>query len=106
MDTIESVAAALPVGLQSRGVCPMCLLLLLQGGPESFVVPTLWLEGMDEPVHDALRDAVRRDVPGAAAALEDFEARGCRSAIFRTVVRRLARELDESVRRSYAASLN
>jgi hypothetical protein len=106
MDTIESVAEALPVGLHSRGVCPMCLFLLLQGGPESFVVPTLWIEGMDEPVREALEDAVRRDMPGASAALDDLQARGCRSAIFRAVVRRLARELDESARRAYAASLN
>ena len=106
MDKTESVAAALPVGLQSRGVCPMCLLLLLQGGPESFVVPTLWIEGMDEPVRDALVGAVGRGVPGADEALADFEARGCRSTIFRAVVRRLARELDESARRAYAASLN
>jgi hypothetical protein len=106
MDTIESVAEALPVGLHSRGVCPMCLLLLLQGGPESFVVPTLWIEGMDEPVRDALQDAVRRGVSGAEAALDDLEARGCRSTVFRAVVRRLARELDESARRAYAASLN
>src|SRR5262245_26801884 len=106
MDAIESVAAALPVGLHSRGVCPMCLLFLIQGGPEATVVTNLWAEGLGDSVRAELAEAARRGTAGAGDALADFDARGCRSAIFRAVVRRLARELDESARRAYQASLN
>jgi hypothetical protein len=66
----------------------------------------LWAEGLDASVAIALERAVRLDVPDAAEALRDFEARGFRSTIFRAVVRGLAEELDENVRRSYLASLN
>ena len=106
MDEIESVAGALPVGLHTRGVCPMCLLFLIQGGPEAAVVTNLWAEGMGDSVRAELADAALRGLAGAADALADFDARGCRSSIFRAVVRRLARELDESARRAYQASLN
>jgi hypothetical protein len=106
MDEIESMASALPVGLHSRGVCPMCLLFLVQGGPEAAVVTNLWAEGMGDSVRAELAEAARRGVVGAADALADLDARGCRSSIFRAIVRRLARELDESARRAYQASLN
>jgi|GEM_PF-3761359 len=71
-----------------------------------WVVATLWAEGLGEPVEDALRSAVRRSVPDAREALRDFEARGPRSDVFRAVVRRLAEELEQEVKRSYLASLN
>jgi hypothetical protein len=113
---ISTLARELPVDLRSRGVCPACLLFVISelhtgdgrkiGGAVTRIASTLWDEGLDASVRFALEHAVRRDLPGAAEALRDFELRGFRSAIFRAVVRRLAEDLDEEARRHYLASLN
>jgi hypothetical protein len=94
----------------------MCLLLVTPelesedgraaAGRITMIAPTLWAEGLDRPVRDALEQKVRFGVADAADALLDFDERGFRSGIFRAVVRRLAAELKESAQRAYLASLN
>ena len=108
-----SLAEKLSVGLGSHGVCYPCLGLVadeLTAGDgreaERWVVPTLWAEGLGITVTAAVERAVELELLDAAAARDDLKARGCRSAIFRAVVRRLARELEQETQRALAASLN
>jgi len=113
---LARLARELRVGLNAHGVCSACLGMVameLEHGDERsarrtlrWVAVTLWAEGLGEPVEVALRRAAREDLPDARAALRDFEERGPRSEIYRAVVRRLAEELEEEVRRTYLASLN
>jgi hypothetical protein len=112
----ERLAAALDVSLASRGVCPACLCEIAwerghgdereQRRAYADFAPNLWFEGLGETVRRALVVAAHDDVPGAAAALTDLEARSLRSGIFRAVVHRLADELDRETRRAFDASLN
>lgn len=112
----EALAGSLDVGLGSPGVCPMCLSLVATeldrpdgravAGRITMVASTLWAEGLGEVVRDAVERKARSGVAGAADALHDLEARSFRSAIFRAVVRRLARELEADMRRAYLALLN
>jgi hypothetical protein len=113
---VEALAKSLDVGLRSPGICPMCLWLVATelepedgraaAGRITMIAPTLWAEGLDRPVRDALERKVRSGVADATNALLDFDERGFRSRIFRAVVRRLAAELKESAQRAYLASLN
>ena len=113
---VDELAKSLEVGLHSPGVCPMCLLLVgteleredgrPAAGRITVVAPTLWAEGLDRPVRDALERKVRAGIVDATEALLDFDERGFRSGIFRAVVRRLAAELMHNARRAYLASLN
>src|SRR5690242_3487560 len=113
-DRLTRLARALDVGLGTRGVCTACLGMVameLDHGDERavrstrrWVVATLWAEGLGEPVEDALHAAVRKHVPDARAALEDFEDRGPRSDVFKAVVRRLANDLKEETHKAYIAS--
>jgi len=75
-------------------------------GRITMVAPTLWAEGLDRPVRDALERQARSGVVDAIDALRDFDERSFRSGIFRAVVRRLAEELAEDARRAYLALLN
>jgi CTP:molybdopterin cytidylyltransferase MocA len=97
---VDDLAQRLDVNLHSHGVCYPCLYEYSRGGDNWFVV-TLWAEGLGESVAAALRT-----VPEADDARRDFEARGARSDIFRAVVRRLARELDEHAKKATAATWN
>jgi hypothetical protein len=113
---VDELAKSLEVGLHSPGVCPMCLLLVATelehedgrpaAGRITMIAPTLWAEGLDRPVRDALKRKVRAGIADATDALLDLDERGFRSGIFRAVVRRLAVELKESAQRAYLASLN
>jgi hypothetical protein len=112
-DDAAPLAAKLSVGLGSHGVCYPCLGLVADelasdGGREAehWVVPTLWVEGLGVTVAAAIERAVELELPAAAAARDDLQARGCRSGIFRAVVRRLARDLEQETERALAASLN
>lgn len=112
-DAAAPLAARLSVGLGSHGVCYPCLgevaheLEEGDGHPiEQWVVPTLWVEGLGITVTTAVERAVQLGLPDADAARDDLAARGCRSGIFRAVVRRLARELHQETQRAIAASLN
>jgi hypothetical protein len=75
-------------------------------GRITMVASTLWVEGLGAVVRDAVERKARSGVADATDALCDLEARSFRSAIFRAVVRRLARELEEDMRRAYLALLN
>jgi hypothetical protein len=75
-------------------------------GRITMIAPTLWAEGLDRPVRDALERKVRTGVADATDALLDFDERGFRSGIFRAVVHRLAAELKDNAQRAYFASLN
>lgn len=113
---LDALARALDVGLRSPGVCPMCLSLVAMeldradgraaAGRITMIAPTLWVEGLDRPVQEALERKVRSGTADAPEALRDLEEWGFRSGIFRAVVRRLAAELKEDTRRAYLASLN
>jgi hypothetical protein len=56
------------------------------------MTPILWDEGLALPARLALERARRSGVAGAAAALEEVEARGGRSVVARAIVLRLATE--------------
>jgi hypothetical protein len=112
-DAAAPLAVRLSVGLGSHGVCYPCLgevaYELEEGNGhrvEQWVVPTLWVEGLGVTVTTAVERAVQLGLPDAEAALGDLAARGCRSGIFRAVVRRLARELHQQTQRAIAAALN
>ena len=93
----DELALRLDVNLHSPGVCHPCLYEYGREEDNWFVV-TLWQEGLGDSVAAALRA-----FPGEDAIQRDFAARGCRSAIFRAVVRRLARELAEHTEKVLAA---
>jgi len=112
-DAAAPLAAKLSVGLGSHGVCYPCLGLVADERAagdgreaEHWVVSTLWAEGLGISVTAAVERAVELDLPDAAAARDDLRARGCRSGIFRAVVRRLARELEQETQRAIGVSLN
>jgi hypothetical protein len=96
----DELAERLDVNLHSDGVCLPCLYEFSQSGDSWFVV-TLWQEGLGETVASALRV-----LPGADDLKADFERRGCRSDIFRAVMRKLAREIEDDSRRALAAVWN
>lgn len=88
------------MSLRSPGICELCLYEFSQSNDSWFVV-TLWQEGLGETVASALHA-----VSGADDLKQDFAARGCRSEIFRAVLRRLGREIEEDARRATAAIWN
>lgn len=96
----DELARRLDVSLHSPGVCLPCLYEFGREEDAWFVV-TLWAEGLGETVRRALRA-----YPEELDAQRDFASRGCRSDIFREVVRRLARDLQEHERKAMAAFLN
>jgi hypothetical protein len=113
---LRALAEALRVELHSPGVCLACLTFVtaaLASGDDrrinravTYIAPTLWNEGLDEPMRIALAHAARDGLPDATSAQREFEERGSRSTIFRAVIRHLADDLDEQMRREFAASLN
>lgn len=112
-DAAAPLAARLSVGLGSHGVCYPCLGEVaheLECGDghrvERWVVGTLWIEGLGVTVTAAVARAVQLGLTDAEEARDDLAARGCRSGIFRAVVRRLARDLQQETRRAIAAALN
>jgi hypothetical protein len=90
------------------GICHACLSfvsLAIDGGDTREIArwtrritPTLWMEGLAEPVLAAVRDARDRGVADADSALVDLERRGGASPIARAIVRRLAEELSRRTR--------
>jgi hypothetical protein len=111
-----AVAAELEVGLHSPGVCPACISFVayeIERGNERRVAgqitsfaPLLWDEGLGDVVRAELGRQSGAGNDAVAEALEELVVKRHRSAIFRAVVRRLAAELAEGVRRSRTASLN
>jgi hypothetical protein len=115
-ETTAALAKRLDVGLHSRGVCPACLgfvAIAHDHGDEPDVAreirraaPLVWDEGLGDSVRAALEAAVRTGDPDADEGLRDLKVSHARSAVFRAVVRRLAADLAESVRRADMASRN
>jgi hypothetical protein len=109
----KALAASLDVGLRSRGVCCARLSLVAMeleagdgrviGGRITAIAPTLWAEGLGDEVRTSLE---RSRAAEAKEAHRDLDERAFRSNSFRAVVRRLAEELQEDMRRAYLASLN
>jgi len=96
----DELALRLDVNLHSQGVCHPCLYEFGREEDNWFVV-TLWADGLGASVGAALRS-----FPGEEEAQRDFASRGCRSDIFRAVVRRLARDLHEHAKKATAATWN
>ena len=111
-----ALAAELRVGLNSPGVCPACISFVaceIDGGNERRIAgqitsfaPLLWDEGLGDVVRMEVDRRARQGSDAAAEAVNELAARRERSTIFRAVVRRLAVELAEGVRRSRIASSN
>ena len=116
IDASAALAKRLDVGLHSRGVCPACLgfvALALDHGNQRDVSRELrqaaslvWDEGLGDSVRAALEAAARNGDSDAPEALRDLTISHARSPVFRAVVRRLAADLADSVRRAEAASRN
>lgn len=104
----DRLAAALRIDLGSVRVCPACLSVVavaLDGGNRHEVqgrlvslTPVLWDEGLAEDALAAVREACRRGLRDAEAALADLERDGGRSPIARAIVLRLARQLGQRAR--------
>jgi hypothetical protein len=97
---VDELAQRLDVNLHSPGICLPCLYEYSLSHENWFVV-TLWEEGLGETVAAALRS-----LNGAEELKCDFERRGCRSDVFRAVLRKLAREIEEDARKATAALWN
>lgn len=97
------LASALDLDVHEVGVCHACLCIVsfaIDKGDErdirrtvAQIAPDLWHDGLALPLRAALERARRRGVATAAAAIEEVERRGPRSAVVRAVVRRLAADL-------------
>lgn len=96
----DALAQRLDVNLHSDGVCLPCLYEFSRSGDKWFIV-TLWHDGLGDTVASALRS-----ISGAEDLKRDFDARGCRSDVFRAVMRKLSREIEEDARRARAAIWN
>jgi hypothetical protein len=111
-----ALATTLQIGLHSPGVCPACISFVaieIDHGNERRVAgqitsfaPLLWDEGLGEVVRGELERLVRGGDEDARMALAELVVRRERSPVFRAVVRRLAAEVSEGVRRSRIASRN
>lgn len=103
----DALAAELDLDLDV-GVCHACLsfvsFALDDGDPAAIsrevrrVTRDLWADGLADPALAAVRRACERRVPNAEAALADLEGRGGTSAVARSIVLRLARELSRRTR--------
>jgi hypothetical protein len=104
----DRVAADLRLDLGSMRVCLACLSFVafaLDGGNRHEIqgqlmqmTETLWHEGLEEPALAAMRDACRRGVRDAPAALADLEEAGGRTPIARAIVLCLAEQLRRRAR--------
>jgi hypothetical protein len=103
----DALVKELDVDLDA-GICHACLsfvsFALDKGEPSEIrrqircMTPELWADGLAEPALAAVRRAIDRGVPDADAALIDLARSGGRSAVARSIVRRLAEELSRRAR--------
>jgi hypothetical protein len=114
-DRLAALAAALDVGLHSRGLCLACLSFVACADEDDEravrrevvqIAPGMWEDGFGAAVRAALVVATAAGTASAADALRDLDERKWRSEIFRAVIRRLSVELRDEARRAYYASLN
>ena len=109
---VESIVEELELDFMSAGVCLPCLTFVafpLDLGDERDarrearrMAPDLWADGLEWTAMLALETARRDGVPGAAEAIADVERRGPRSAVVLAIVRRLAEQMVEDMRRRSA----
>jgi hypothetical protein len=115
--TEEEVAALVQLlELDLRRVCPLCLAFVVDplehgdsdGAARALrrMTPEIWDDGLLDQALPAMRRLADGGVPHARDALAELERRGGRSRVARTIVRRLAVELAEALRRQSAAALN
>ncbi|HEX5449908.1 MAG TPA: hypothetical protein VFW85_07615 [Gaiellaceae bacterium] len=110
----DRFAARLDVDLD--GVCLLCLSFITSaihdGDPKEArrwvrrMAPSLWEDGLEQTILDAVGLAVARGDPDAEAWLAEVEQRGPKGLLVRAVVARLAEQLAAWERRSREASLN
>jgi hypothetical protein len=102
----DLVAKELELDLD-KGICHLCLSIVsfaLDESPPSLhgklrqMTPQLWVDGLAPQAFEAVRRACERGVPDADTALADLELNGGLSATARSIVRRLAVELDRRTR--------
>lgn len=99
----DRFAAQLDLDVDEIGICLACLSFVsfaIDKGDEreirretNWITPVLWEEGLEQPVRTALEQARSRGVPDAVEALADVEARGARSPVVKSIVRRLGSDL-------------
>jgi hypothetical protein len=106
-----ALAARLDLDLDAIGICLACLSIVsmeLDSGDEravrralADVVPNLWGEGLALPVQAALEQAARAGDADAEAALVGVTGGGADSPVVHAIVRRLAQELSDRMRRDF-----
>jgi hypothetical protein len=107
----EALAARLDLDLDSIGICFACLSIVAMAIDSrderevrralAQIAPDLWEEGLALPVQAALERAARAGDADAEAAIGDVSRRGSASPVVRAVVRRLAQELSDRMRRDF-----
>jgi hypothetical protein len=112
----EVAAVVERLELDLHRVCPLCLCFVVdplerrdaEGVARALrrMTPDIWDDGLAEQALSAMRGLVDADVPHAREALAELEQSAGRSRVARAIVRRLAGELSEALRRHAAAALN
>lgn len=110
----DAFAVRLDVGLD--GVCLLCLSFITgamhDGDPKEVrrwvrrMSPSLWEDGLEQTILDALALAVASGEPDAELWLAEVKQQGPKGILVSAVVRRLAEQLADWERRSRTASLN
>ncbi|MHB8469290.1 MAG: hypothetical protein ACYDCH_05985 [Gaiellaceae bacterium] len=111
-DEIETFVASLDLDVGRVGICHACLSFVsfpLDDGDlrearrqARAIAPYLWDEGLAEHALAAVRHASEIGDARAGVALGELERGGCRSAVARAIVLRLAADLTERTRRELA----
>lgn len=107
----EALSARLDLDLDSIGICFACLSIVAMAIDSrderearralAQIAPDLWEEGLALPVQAALERAARAGDADAEAAIGDVSRRGSASPVVRAVVRGLAQELSDRMRRDF-----
>lgn len=103
----KELAERLELDLYAAGVCLPCLTFVafpLDSGDERTarreartLAPDLWAEGLELTTMVALETARRNGVARATEAIEEVRRDGCRSAVVRAIVWRLAELMVEDM---------
>ena len=115
--TEEEVSSLVPLlELDLRRVCPLCLSFVVDplehgdadGAARALrrMTPEIWDDGLLAQALFAMRRLADGGIPHAREALAELERRGGRSHVARAIVRRLAVELAQAIRRQSQAALN
>ena len=106
---VDALAARLHLDLDRLGICLACLSIVstaLDSGDERVVrkaldyfAPALWEEGLALPLRAALERAAKAGDAEAEIAIGQVARQGSRSRVVKAIVRRLAQELGDRMRR-------